>query len=125
MAKRTNAERFAADVQKILQEYGDSVKDNLDIVTKAVARKGAQAVKRAAGQFGGGGDYAKGWTATIEVSRLKVEAAIHNKRKPGLPHLLENGHALRNGGRAPGRVHIAPVEEQIVKEYENEVLSKI
>ena len=42
-----------------------------------------------------------------------------------LTHLLENGHASPNGGRVPGRAHIKPVEEQLVKEYEEEVLNAI
>ena len=125
MAKRTNAERFAADVSKILAEYQDSVKENLDLITKTVARKGALAVKRASGQFGGSGEYAKGWSSKVVNGRLKIEGAIYNKSKPGLPHLLEYGHALKNGGRMPGRVHIAPVEQQVIELYEKEVLSKL
>lgn len=122
---RASADRFAADVQKILSEYAGSVKENLDEVTKAVAKKGAQAVRRAAaGAVGGSGKYARGWTSKVEVGRLGVSGVIYNKT-PGLPHLLEYGHANRGGGRTPGRPHIAPAEEQIVKEYEEEVKSKL
>lgn len=122
---RASADRFAADVLKILSEYAGSVKENLDEVTKAVAKKGAQAVRRAAaGAVGGSGKYARGWTSKVEVGRLGVSGVIYNKT-PGLPHLLEYGHANRGGGRTPGRPHIAPAEEQIVKEYEEEVKSKL
>ena len=122
---RASADRFAADVQKILSEYAGSVKENLDEVTKAVAKKGAQAVRRAAaGAVGGSGKYARGWTSKVEVGRLGVSGVIYNKT-PGLPHLLEYGHANRGGGRTPGRPHIAPAEKQIVKEYEEEVKSKL
>lgn len=123
---RASADRFAADVQKILSEYAGSVKENLDEVTKAVAKKGAQAVRRAAaGAVGGSGKYARGWTSKVEVGRLGVSGVIYNKTTPGLPHLLEYGHANRGGGRTPGRPHIAPAEEQIVKEFEEEVKSKL
>lgn len=122
---RASTDRFAADVQKILSEYAGSVKENLDEVTKAVAKKGAQAIRRAAaGAVGGSGKYARGWTSKVEVGRLGVSGVIYNKT-PGLPHLLEYGHANRGGGRTPGRPHIAPAEEQIVKEYEEEVKSKL
>lgn len=125
MAKRSNADRFAADVQKILSEYAGSVKENLDEVTKAVAKKGAQMVRRAStGAVGGSGKYARGWTSKVEVGRLGVSGVIYNKT-PGLPHLLEHGHANRGGGRTPGRPHIAAAEEQIVREFEEEVKSKL
>ena len=66
MAKRSNADRFAADVQKILAEYAGSVRENVDEVTKAVARKGAQAVRRAAASaVGGTGEYARGWSSPV------------------------------------------------------------
>ena len=121
---RASADRFAADVQKILSEYAGSVKENLDEVTKAVAKKGAQMVRRVAGAVGGSGKYARGWTSKVEVGRLGVSGVIYNKT-PGLPHLLEYGHANRGGGRTPGRPHIASAEEQIVREFEEEVKSKL
>lgn len=125
MAKRSNADRFAADVQKILSEYAGSVKENLDEVTKAVAKKGAQMVRRAStGAVGGSGKYARGWRSKVEVGRMNVAGVIYNSM-PGLPHLLEHGHANRGGGRTPGRPHIAPAEEQIVREFEEEVKSKL
>ncbi len=125
MAKRSNADRFAADVQKILSEYAGSVKENLDEVTKAVAKKGAQMVRRAStGAVGGSGKYARGWRSKVEVGRMNVAGVIYNST-PGLPHLLEHGHANRGGGRTPGRPHIAPAEEQIVREFEEEVKSKL
>ena len=91
-----------------------------EAVTK-VAQKGAKAVRgNSAGSFGGSGKYAKGWTYQSEYRRLGSVATIYNKT-PGLPHLLENGHAKRGGGRVSGRTHIAPVETEIITEYERAI----
>ena len=110
------ASNFAASIQKILDEYqNDIVKDTGKLVKK-LGQKGAKAVKSASGQFGGTGNYAQGWTSQYEETRLSKSATIYNKTA-GLPHLLENGHALRNGGRVAGRTHIAPVEQELIQEF--------
>lgn len=38
--------------------------------------------------------------------------AVVYSTKPGLPHLLEKGHATIGGGRVPGREHVAPAAEE-------------
>ena len=115
MAK-TTADGFAAALQKILEDYKDGVIVDTEELTKKFAQKGTKELKSASGIFGGGGDYARGWKNKFEKKRLGSGAIIYNE-KPGLPHLLENGHAKRGGGRVAGRTHIAPVEEKLVDEF--------
>lgn len=122
MAKKTSIDKLSAAIQDILAEYGDDVQENLADAVKRVTKKGAQAVKAAArSTFGGTGEYAAGWTSRTETGCLSAQGVIYNADVPGLPHLLENGHANRDGGRTPGREHIKPVEETIVQEFEAEV----
>lgn len=111
-------------VMKILEKYGDDVKANIDQITKEMAKKGAKAVSNASKQFKGSGEYAAGWTTKFDTGRLSSQGTIYNKT-PGLPHLLEKGHALRGGGRAPAYPHIGPVEEKLVEEFQREVISKL
>lgn len=120
MAKKTSVDKLSAAIHDILSEYGDDVQANLSDAVKQVTKKGAQAVKAAA-RSTFGGTYAAGWTSRAETGRFSAQGVIYNKDVPGLPHLLENGHANRNGERTPGREHIKPVEETIVKEFEAEV----
>lgn len=125
-SKKTPADQLAAAIDKVLAEYGDNVKDNLDTITKEFAQMGAKAVKSASrGAFGGTGKYAKGWTSRYETGRMSAQGVIYNAATPGLPHLLENGHAKRGGGRVAGKAHIAPVEAQLVKEYTEAVKQKL
>ncbi|MNW18141.1 hypothetical protein D3C71_2175820 [compost metagenome] len=46
---------------------------------------------------------------------------IYNEKHYRLTHLLEKGHVKRGGGRVAARVHIEPVEERIVAEFEKRV----
>ena len=125
MSKLTPIDRLQAEVSAILEEYGDEVAENLDEITKDIGKKGAKALRSSSkGSFGGSGKYARGWTYEVEESRLGTTVTLYN-RTPGLPHLLENGHAKRGGGRVPGRSHIAPVEAELIESFEKEVASKI
>lgn len=113
-------DRLADAVQKVLRDYAQDVDKDVNDLTRAIGKKGAQAVKQASAGAFGGGAYSKSWTSTLETSRFGSTAVIHSK-KPGLPHLLENGHAKRNGGRVSGRSHIAPVKEKLVEEFQKAV----
>lgn len=129
MAKIT-LDSFADEVSKLLTEYAEDITQNVEGATKTVAQKGAQLLKNESlSKFKDRrlrkGRYGTGWTYKVEKGRLGVSAVLYNSKYPGLPHLLENGHAKRGGGFVPGRPHIAPVEEQIVKLYEEEVASKL
>ena len=126
MSQKVKADKLAAALHKALQEYAEDETVSIKDLSRTFAKKGAQAVKNAAkGTFGGTGEYAKGWTSTFEEGRYSAQGIIHNKAVPGLPHLLEHGHANRGGGRTPGRVHIAPVEEKLVSEFEKAVRAEI
>ena len=119
-------DRLAAEVEKILNEYGENVQQNLSDIVKAMSKKGAQTLRsQARSAVGGTGKYAKGWTSKAETGRLSAQGTIYNGSVPGLPHLLEHGHANRGGGRTPGRVHIKTVEDELVKEFEQKVKSKL
>lgn len=124
MAKKTPADKLAESISKILAEYEDTVVKDTGELAKQFAKKGAQAVRgNASGQ--GWNDYAKGWTSQYEEGRLSSQGVIYQKDAPGLPHLLENGHAKRGGGRTRAFPHIAPVEEKIVEEFEKAVIKAL
>ena len=122
---KTTIDTLAASISKILESYADDVSVDVAEVTKSMAKRGVTALKRESRtKFGGTGEYAKGWKADTKVQRLYTSSTIYNT-KPGLPHLLEHGHAKVNGGRVPGVAHIAPVEQELIKTFEREVLSKL
>jgi hypothetical protein len=110
MAQTVTPDQLAAVVSDILSEYGDECADVLEDSIKTVTKK-AQSELKGAGSFGGTGKYRKGWKTKIEKTRISVDAVVYNAT-PGLTHLLENGHALANGGRSRAFPHIAPVNDE-------------
>lgn len=126
MSRKVPIDRLAEEVKKILDEYGEDVQRNLGEIVEKMSKKGAQTLRsQSRGTFGGTGKYAKGWTSTAQTGRLSAQGTIYNQDLPGLPHLLEFGHANRGGGRTAGRAHIAPVEAALIKEFESKVKSKL
>lgn len=123
MAK-TPIDKLDTQIQKILQEYEGDVRENVGQITKEMCKKGANAVKANARAYGWG-DYAAGWTSEFEQKRWSSSGVIYNSKKPGLAHLLEKGHALVGGGHSKAYPHIAPVEETLIKEYEEGVINAI
>lgn len=122
MAKTIPLEKLGAEIEHILTEYSKEVTTELQDATELVTKAGARAVSQnARAQFGGSGKYARGWRGQTERDRLSAEGVIYNATTPGLPHLLEHGHAKRGGGRVPGRSHIKPVEDKIIKDFERKV----
>lgn len=126
MSKKITVDKLGSEIDKILAEYGDYIETNLDLITKKIGQKGAAAVRNEArDKFGGTGKYASGWTATTVKYPHYTSVVIHNKNVPGLPHLLEHGHAMQNGGRVEGRPHIEPVESELLNEYMIKVINII
>lgn len=66
--------------------------------------------------------YNKGWEKkAMYESTVEKRVTVWNKAAYQLTHLLEFGHAKRNGGRVAAQVHIAPNAEKA----ENKLLQKI
>lgn len=125
--KKTPVDKLGESLSKILDEYAEETYKDVSALAKKFAQKGAQAVRQEAKSKGWGEhtDYDKGWTSRFETGRLSAQGVIYNKDVPGLPHLLENGHALRNGGRSKAFPHIGKIEEMITEEFEKAVKNDI
>ncbi len=125
MAKKTAIEGLQDAIQGTLNDYADWCGDMLSSVIDEIAVDGAKALRKTSKEAfpNGTGDYAKSWTVEKGAKKhrqIKASATIYSTM-PGLPHLLENGHAKRGGGRVEGRAHIAPVEAELINAYKKAV----
>lgn len=104
----------------ILDEYSEEVSKVVDGAVKSVARQTAAKLKNSSPSKSG--EYARGWSVKT-VSRR--ESVVYNRTHPGLTHLLENGHVVRNKvgtyGRARAIKHIKPAEEWANAQFEAEI----
>lgn len=104
------------DITKILDTYAKEIAR--DVVTDAeiVAKKGVAELKNVSPKRTG--DYRKGWRVRSDKVDTGGHSIIHNATDYQLTHLLEKPHLTRNGRLTTPKVHIKPVEEQCIKEYE-------
>lgn len=108
---------IADQVTELLEQYSKNVTEEMHNVFKKEASKARSELKAASPRDSG--KYAAGWAIKDESTRLTVDYTIYN-RTPGLPHLLEFGHVIRNGtgrtfGSAPSHPHIASVNDELQK----------
>lgn len=118
MAKKVPSERLSATISKVLAEYSADVTQSIEDIAKRLTKEGVKTM-RAESRSRGWGEttgYAAGWTSQFETGRTSLQGTIYNEVS-GLPHLLEKSHALRQGGRTNAHVHIAPVEQEIIKAF--------
>ncbi|MDE5936198.1 MAG: HK97 gp10 family phage protein [Ruminococcus sp.] len=106
----TSIDDMADEIMKGLTEYSELA----DSAMKKAVRKTATSVKNeiSANAPVKSGRYKKSWTTkkTTENSH-SLEMTVHSKDRYQIAHLLEHGHAKRNGGRVAAIPHIAPAEE--------------
>lgn len=105
-----NINQLADEINKQLREYADGVGEEMEKVARKVAKDGVKTLKLRSPKDTG--EYAAGWKAT----KVDGKWTVHNKIYQ-LTHLLEKGHAKVGGGRVGARVHIKPVEEQMIDDY--------
>lgn len=122
--KKIKPEQMADEIMKMLEEYKDTTDSDVEKSVQSVSKETKKMVQGASPRRYGG--YSKGWSVKKEVSsRGKHSVVIHNRKKPGLTHLLEKGHAKRGGGRVSGKVHIAPAETYAIREIEAEIVRRL
>jgi len=127
--KNITIDEFATNVKELLDGYSEEVnqaveqeltkignegRDSLKSTTQPKQSKKGTANKMKRREWI---NYVKGWRRKItKDSKNKTEVTIYNSISPQLTHLLEYGHATRDGQRTRGFAHVKPIEKKIEAE---------
>ena len=120
------ADSVTEQLTRILDEYGDEVKEVARKDAKKAGRETSADLRNVSAGMFGSGDYSSGW-AYKQVDEDTV--TVYNRKMPGLAHLLEKGHVIRNKkgeyGRAPAHPHIADVEAKQIDQFVQNVVNDL
>ena len=120
MGQNVQIGELADAIMETLEEYADLAADNVKQAVKDAGETVKKEIRANAPKDTG--DYAKSWAVkkSKETSN-SITMTVYSRNRYYLAHLLEFGHAKRNGGRVAGKNHIAPAEEKGIQQLEEEV----
>lgn len=135
-SKKITVDQLTDEVMEYMKLFADATGEACDKGVSETAKSALSELRNAhppgSGRYGSWNSnkrekskgYNKGWRVmqTKTDIRYHKKATIHNETDYQLTHLLEKGHALRNGGRSTKAFpHILPVAEK----YEDELVRSI
>lgn len=106
-------------ISNILEEYSLEVQEGITKAAEDISKQGAKELK--ANSPKRTGKYSRGWKVEVKKGFGYVNTTIYNSTDWQLTHLLEKPHLLRNGKKSKPIVHIQPVEEKCIKNFEKKV----
>ena len=122
--KNVKIEDLADAVMEGLTEYSSLVADSVKQSVKDAGKTVKNQIKDTAPEKTG--RYAKSWTSrTTGETANSIEVTVYSPSRYMLAHLLEHGHVKRNGGRTRAFPHIAPAEEEGVKQLQEDIQKQI
>jgi len=115
-------DRFMASFAEIM----DNIQEVSDDALKAGVQAGCELAKDewSAGAPRDKGDYAKSIRFRVEGSGREVQGHVYSKM-PGIPHLVEKGHAKVGGGKTRAIEHIAPAADDGFELAEQVILATL
>ena len=119
-SRKIKIDELADAVAQQLEEYAKLTAD----VAKAAVTKAGNSVKKEIKDTAPQktGRYAKSWrTKKTKENATQLEVTVYSPTRYMLAHLLEHGHAMRNGGRVRAIPHIAPAGEKAEAELEKDI----
>lgn len=107
-------------IQQELENYqkltNEQIKETVREVGKATKKRIAETAPKKSKK------YSKSWSVKVmKETSHSMNVVVHSRNKYQLIHLLEFGHAKRNGGRTKAYPHIAQAEQEAVESFEHKV----
>ena len=124
MARRVKIEQLADAVMEEMNNYRDVIDQDMRTAVREAGKTVQADIKASAPKQTGG--YSRSWSVkNTKQNSHALEVTVYSRNRYQLTHLLEFGHAKRNGGRTRAQVHIAPAEEKGIRQLEEDIIRSI
>ena len=118
---KISVDRLADAVNDALEEYSKLADETMRKAVTDAGKTVRNSIKERAPVKSG--KYAKSWSVkNTKMNAHVLEVTVYSRNRYQLAHLLEHGHAKRNGGRTRAQVHIAPAEEKGIEQLERDIM---
>ena len=118
---KISVDQLADAVNDALEEYSKLADETMRKAVTDAGKTVKNSIKERAPVKSG--KYAKSWSVkNTKMNAHVLEVTVYSRNRYQLAHLLEHGHAKRNGGRTRAQVHIAPAEEKGIEQLERDII---
>ena len=127
MANSIDPKKLQETVMDYLENYSEDIQDKIVKITDNVTKEAKEKLKQISHKkfklHGRKNPYYLGWATKTDGKnkQYRYVKAIWNKTNYQLTHLLEFGHATKNGKHTKANPHIRPVEEEYSKIFEEKL----
>lgn len=126
MAQTISPSQLTAEIMEVLNDFKGQTMESVKKAANDGAKEALNALHNAhpsgAEKYGSWDAYNKDWAILSKTPKpTSVEVVVYNRKHYRLTHLLEKGHALRDGGRSRAFEHIAPAEAEAEKVFMEKV----
>lgn len=125
MSNSIHISELSKEISNVVKSYSKEIELEVGEATDFVAKSTVQELKRNSPKRSG--KYARNWTKRKQGPTGQI--VFQKDPTYRITHLLENGHALKRGGRTKGEVkgqpHIAIAEEKAVSSLEKELIRRL
>lgn len=128
MSEKINPNELQKAVNEYLQAYAEDIEEEVKESIDEISQKAKEELIQTSPKGKGSRTkpYHTGWSIKVSKNRKnKYHKVVWNRTNYQLTHLLEFGHATRNGKMTRAIPHIRPVEEKYKVEFTDLVGRKI
>lgn len=126
MSQQIQISEMEKVIMDALEEYAEKASEVIGETLPLVGQETAQDLRATSPKRTG--DYASSWTYGMQTSRgskKRNKLVVYNKKHYRIVHLLEKGHAKKNGGRVEAIVHVKPAQDRAEQKAIERITDKL